>query len=50
MIGPMKVYPVMEEYWKTGKGYPEPEIGIEIYDIPGNKIIYIMPLVKVQVE
>lgn len=44
MIGPMKVYPVIQEHWQ-GKGYEESEIGIEVYDIPNKTITYIMPIV-----
>ncbi len=44
MIGPMRVYPVIQEHWQD-KGYAESEIGIEIYDIPRKTITYIMPIV-----
>ncbi len=48
MIGPMRVYPVIQEHWQ-GKGYEESEIGIEIYDIANKTITYIMPIVTEEV-
>jgi len=49
MIGPMKVYPEIERYWME-KGYEEAEYGIEIYDIEGKVIRYIMPIVEEEVR
>jgi hypothetical protein len=41
----MKVYPAINTYW-TEKGYAQDAGGysIEIYDIPGKSILYIMPI------
>lgn len=44
MVGPMRVYPVIEEYWKS-KGYEEFETAIEVYDVSNKIITYIMPIV-----
>lgn len=47
MIGPMKVYPALSAYWKE-KGYATDTEGysMELYDVPGKTIYYIMPIVQ----
>ena len=45
MMGPMKVYPLMESYMeKNGYVVTEEDVGIEIYDMEKNVIIYALPL------
>lgn len=46
ILGPMIVYPTINDYW-IQKGYSmdgENSVGIEIYDMVGNKTTYIMPI------
>lgn len=46
MLAPIKVYPMINKYWKD-KGYSEMTSGgfsIEIYDIEGKITTYIMPI------
>lgn len=43
MIAPMRVYPAFSEYLEA-RGIPEPETGIEIYDVPNKESLYVMPL------
>ena len=44
ILGPIKAYPVIQKYMKK-KGYKAAP-ALEIYDIPGRKILYSMPIRK----
>jgi len=43
MLGPMKVYPAIDEYFRKN-GYSNYSFAIEIYDIANKKILYMMPV------
>lgn len=45
MIGPMKVYPIIAEYMEK-RGYQPGTAGIEIYDEPNKRILFIMNIKK----
>ena len=47
MMGPIKVYPLMEKYMKE-KGYStaEKDAGFEIYDMENNVILFTLPVNK----
>jgi hypothetical protein len=42
MIGPMKAYPLLGEFMNTNNY--QADYGLEIYDVPGKKIYYAMPV------
>ncbi|MBU0683063.1 MAG: GyrI-like domain-containing protein [Candidatus Omnitrophota bacterium] len=47
MVGPIKVYPAMEEYSKKNKidlNKVKDSYGLELYDMKNKKTIYIMPV------
>jgi DNA gyrase inhibitor GyrI len=47
MVGPMKVYPIIEKYMqKMGYKMTEKDVGYEIYDVGNKEILYALPIIK----